>query len=84
MACPWSKCWLTGLATLADELDAVHLFDLPAESTIYRVFKLPGSLDLVRSLGSVIAGLLRESADVRDVAARVEGQLREVTSTSWS
>jgi hypothetical protein len=32
--------------TLAGELDAVHLFDLPHGSTIYRVFLLPGSLQL--------------------------------------
>jgi hypothetical protein len=32
--------------TLVGELDAVHLFDLPAESTIYRVFLLPGCLQV--------------------------------------
>ena len=31
---------------LAQSLDAVHLFDLPVESTIYRVFLLPGSLQV--------------------------------------
>lgn len=31
---------------LAREFDAVHLFDLPAESTIYRVFLLPGCLQV--------------------------------------
>jgi len=31
---------------LARELDAVHLFDLPAQSTIYRVFLLPGCLQV--------------------------------------
>jgi hypothetical protein len=31
---------------LASELDAVHLFDLPVESTIYRVFLLPGCLQV--------------------------------------
>jgi hypothetical protein len=31
---------------LANELDAVHLFDLPVESTIYRVFLLPGCLQV--------------------------------------
>jgi hypothetical protein len=32
--------------TLVGELDAAHLFDLPAESTIYRVFLLPGCLQV--------------------------------------
>jgi hypothetical protein len=31
---------------VAHEFDAVHLFDLPAESTIYRVFLLPGCLQV--------------------------------------
>ena len=31
---------------LADELDAVHLFDLPRAATIYRVFLLPGCLQV--------------------------------------
>lgn len=31
---------------LGDELDAVHLFDLPAGSSIYRVFLLPGWLQV--------------------------------------
>ena len=30
--------------TLVDELDAVHLFDLPSGASIYRVFLLPGCL----------------------------------------
>jgi hypothetical protein len=29
---------------LVDEIDAVHLFDLPSGATIYRVFLLPGCL----------------------------------------
>ena len=32
--------------TLVDELDAVHLFDLPSGPSIYRVFLLPGCLQL--------------------------------------
>ena len=32
--------------SLADDLHAVHLFDLPAAATIYRVFVLPGCLQL--------------------------------------
>jgi hypothetical protein len=31
---------------LARDLDAVHLFDLPVRSTVYRVFLLPGNLQL--------------------------------------
>ena len=31
---------------LADEFDAAHLFDLPVGSTIYRVFLIPGCLQL--------------------------------------
>jgi hypothetical protein len=31
---------------LEDEFDAVHLFDLPYESTIYRVFLFPGNLQV--------------------------------------
>ena len=31
---------------IVDELDAVHLFDLPSGATIYRVFLLPGALQL--------------------------------------
>jgi len=33
-------------AELERSLDAVHLFDLPLQSTIYRVFLLPGSLQV--------------------------------------
>lgn len=32
--------------TLEDELEAVHLFDLPFLSTLYRVFLFPGSLQV--------------------------------------
>lgn len=32
--------------TIAEELDAVHLFDLPSGAAIYRVFLLPGCLQL--------------------------------------
>lgn len=35
--------------------------------------------ELLRALASAVAGLLRESAEVRDVAAKVEVQLRELT-----
>jgi len=31
---------------IVDELDGVHLFDLPSGATIYRVFLLPGTLQL--------------------------------------
>jgi hypothetical protein len=33
-------------STLADELDAVQLFDLPVGSTVYRVFVVPGLLQV--------------------------------------
>jgi hypothetical protein len=33
-------------AELTEELDAVHLFDLPFQSSIYRVFLLPGNLQV--------------------------------------
>jgi hypothetical protein len=33
-------------ARIAHELDGVHLFDLPSGATIYRVFLLPGTLQL--------------------------------------
>ncbi|MEP6812164.1 MAG: nucleotidyltransferase domain-containing protein [Actinomycetota bacterium] len=32
--------------SLVDELDAIHLFDLPSGASIYRVFLLPGCLQL--------------------------------------
>jgi len=35
---------------LAQEFDAVHLFDLPVRATIYRVFLLPGCLQVDLSL----------------------------------
>lgn len=38
--------------------------------------------DLVRALENAVAGLLRESAEVPDLAARVEAQLRALTSSS--
>jgi hypothetical protein len=36
--------------TLTDELDAIHLFDLARDTSIYRVFLLPGCLQLDLSL----------------------------------
>jgi hypothetical protein len=38
--------------------------------------------ELLRSLASAVAGLLREATDVAEVAAKVEGQLSELTSTA--
>ncbi|HZC04516.1 MAG TPA: hypothetical protein VE338_02665 [Ktedonobacterales bacterium] len=40
---------------LVDELDAVHLFDLPAGASIYRVFLLPGCLQFDLSFTSASA-----------------------------
>jgi hypothetical protein len=40
---------------LADRFDAVFLFDLPSGATIYRVFLLPGSLQLDLSFGPASA-----------------------------
>jgi hypothetical protein len=36
--------------------------------------------ELHRALGGAVAGLLRESAEARDIAEKVEGQLRELAS----
>jgi len=56
--------------------------DLPAEVLDAFNGALMRSLEreeLLRALGSAVAGLLRESAEVRDVAAKVEAQLGELT-----
>jgi hypothetical protein len=57
--------------------------DLPADVRDAFSDALVRSLEreeLLRVLESAVAGLLRESAEVRDLAAKVEGQLRELTS----
>lgn len=57
--------------------------DLPAEVLDAFSDALVRSLEreeLLRALAGAVAGLLRESAEVRDVAAKVELQLRELTS----
>lgn len=57
--------------------------DLPAEVLDAFSDALARSLEreeLLRALAGAVAGLLRESAEVRDVAAKVEPQLRELTS----
>jgi len=38
--------------------------------------------ELLRALASAVAGLLRESADARDLTAKVEGQLRGLANPS--
>lgn len=61
--------------------------DLPAEvlemfsDTVARSVERE---ELLRALDSVIAELLRESAEVRDIAENVGPQLRELASTSWA
>ena len=40
--------------------------------------------ELLRALDSAVAALVRESDEVRDVAAEVEARLRELTSPSWA
>ncbi len=60
--------------------------DLPAEVLGAFEGALVRSLEreeLLRALGCAVGGLLRESGDVRDVAARVEAQLRELASSRW-
>jgi predicted nucleotidyltransferase len=59
--------------------------DLPADVRDAFADALVRSLErdeLLRSLASAVAGLLREATDVAEVAAKVEGQLRELTSTA--
>ena len=59
--------------------------DLPAELrdafTDALVFSLERD-ELLRALASAVAGLLREATEVADIAAKVESQLRELTSTA--
>jgi hypothetical protein len=60
---------------------------LPAEALAGWEDALVRSLEreeLLRALGAAVSGLLREAGEVRDVAAKVEAQLRELTSTTWS
>ncbi|HET9109650.1 MAG TPA: hypothetical protein VFN78_02380 [Ktedonobacterales bacterium] len=59
--------------------------DLPADVRDAFQDALARSLErdeLLRALGAAIAGLLRETAQVRDMAAKVEPQLRELTA-AW-
>lgn len=61
--------------------------DLPAEVTTRFDAALVRSMDrdeLLRALGVAVEGLLRESHDAREVASRVEAQLRALASGSWS
>lgn len=61
--------------------------DLPADVLAAFDDALVRSLEpveLLRALGSAIATLLRESDEVRDVAARVEPQLRELADPGGS
>lgn len=90
-----AEYWLSGvrdsalhLACLRRDLPANNgrgFDDLPAD--VLDAFRdaLARSLDpdeLLRALGAAIAGLLRESAPVREMATNVEPQLRELTS-AW-
>lgn len=59
--------------------------DLPAEvleGLDDALVRSPDRDELLRALSSTIAGLLRESAAVQDLAAKVEPQLRELTA-AW-
>lgn len=38
---------------------------------------------LLRALSRAIDGLLREADEVRELASKVEAQLRQLTSPSW-
>jgi hypothetical protein len=61
--------------------------DLPASELEQFTGGLVRSMErdeLLRALGSAVAGLLRESVAAPEVAARVEGRLRELTATTWS
>lgn len=91
-----AEYWISGVRDQAISLacrrrgfDATYgrgFDDLPAEMSELFSDALVRSLareDLLRALDRAVAGLLRESADLRDVAAKVEDQLRELTSTSW-
>ena len=60
--------------------------DLPAEVLDAFADALVRSLErveLLRALGEAVAGLLRESGEVAELAARVEPQLRELTA-EWA
>ncbi|HEY6866444.1 MAG TPA: nucleotidyltransferase domain-containing protein [Candidatus Eisenbacteria bacterium] len=60
--------------------------DLPAGVTVRFTDALVRSIDrheLLRALGSAIEALLRESRDVREVASRVEVELRALVSPGW-
>jgi predicted nucleotidyltransferase len=77
-----------GLACLRHGLPAREgrgFDDLPADVRDAFAHALARSIErdeLLRSLASAVAGLLREATDVAEVAAKVEGQLRELTSTA--
>jgi hypothetical protein len=87
-----AEYWISGvrdyalqLACLRRELPAAHgrgFDDLPADARDALASALVRSLEreeLLRALGAAIAGLLRETAQVRDLATQVEPQLRELT-----
>jgi len=89
--------WIVGvrenalsLACRRRGLDARHgrgFDDLPAEVLDALEGALVRSMkrsDLLRALDAAVAALLRETTEVADVAARVEPQLRELTSTALS
>lgn len=60
--------------------------DLPDERRRSFEDGLVRSLDrdeLFRALGCVIEALMRETGEARDLAARLEGQLRELASREW-
>ena len=59
--------------------------DLPIEILEPFTEALVGSLDrgrLLQALGRTVDGLLRNSQDVRELAAKLEGQLRELASVA--
>lgn len=77
-----------GLACRRRGLDGWYGRDfdrLPAEVTDQfndALVRSPERDELHRALGSAVAALLRESNEAGEMAERVEGQLRELTSTS--
>jgi hypothetical protein len=95
---PWhAEHWIAGvrentlsLACRRRGLDARHgrgFDDLPAEvldALEAALVRSIGREDLLRALDAAVAALLRETTEVADVAARVEPQLRELTSAVFS
>jgi len=90
-----AEYWVSGVRDYALSLACRHR-DLPARrgigfddlpADVRDAFKdaLVHSLErdeLLRALANAVAGLLREATEVADVAAKVESQLRELTSTA--